>query len=127
MGSKLGEMSGKAAIDGIKGMFDVLRDMDNDLKAIAQSSSPVNIAMRLGQIAGTLGLKDTKYRIEKGSTIMYFNFTIEMDAHELEKTMVTKTNSIVRVTLDNMAGAGVTPGGQVLETLDSRGGLTYMK
>ena len=127
MGSKLGQMSGQAAIDGIRGMFNVLRDMDNDLKTIAQSSSPVDIAMRLGQIAGTLGLKDTKYRIEKGSTIMYFNFTIEMDAHELEKTMVTKTNSIVRVTLNDMASQGVTPRGSVSSTLSADGGLQYTK
>ncbi len=115
--SMLPDMSKKITSDlsdnGIKNIADTIGQMfkaSNEISNALAKMPVVNVAAKLAPIAASLGLgAKGEYKIESKAVNIYVDFSITMNAADLEQSLVLRQNSVIRQRLDTLselAGAG---------------------
>jgi len=96
----MGDMNSAEAISRIQNMVSTVQQVEDSIKQLKS----INLETRLQSLAGGLGLgKSGTYTIKSREIVITVNLDVYMDANDLEKSLVSRTNSIIRDRINNVA------------------------
>jgi uncharacterized protein YoxC len=98
----MGDMNSAEALGRIQDMVSTVQQVEDSIKQL----NSINLETRLQSLAGGLGLgKSGTYTIKSREIVITVNLDVYMDANDLEQSLVSRTNSIIRDRINNVADA----------------------